>query len=228
MQTRSVVLWSWVNQQELCRPAGGGRYQRCVWLGVECDRGHNFNAGNRQGNFAAVGQLQKIVYVCNRASCECNWRLIRLPCQTAHDEFAPGFVTVVIATRLFPLAGGQRHHPQVDRWFDSQPIELGSLARRWFEEMRQSGSDVVDLLHDGHPTACVGELAFGYVNSFRRHVNVGFFLGTSLADPSCLLEGTGRFMRHVKIDPSQPIDEFALSNLILCAYTDMKARVVSS
>lgn len=130
-------------------------------------------------------------------------------------------------TRLFPLSGGQRHHPKVDRWFDAQPVELASVARRWFEEMRRSGADVVDLLHDGHPTACVGELAFGYVNAFRRHVNVGFFLGTSLADPARLLEGTGRFMRHVKIDPSRPVDEAALSDLIRAAYADMKARLAT-
>lgn len=131
-------------------------------------------------------------------------------------------------TRLFPLLGGQRRHPQVDRWFDAQPVELASIAWRWFEEMRRSGSDVVDLLHDGHPTACVGGLAFGYVNAFRRHVNVGFYLGTGLSDPSCLLAGTGRYMRHVKIEPTQAIDAAALGNLVRSAYVDMKARLASS
>jgi len=91
--------------------------------------------------------------------------------------------------------------------------------------MRQSGPDVVDLLHDGHPTACVGELAFGYVNAFTRHVNVGFFLGTSLADPAGLLEGSGRFMRHVKVDPRGTVDEAALRCLVRTAYADMKSRL---
>jgi hypothetical protein len=36
--------------------------------------------------------------------------------------------------------------------------------------------DVRELLHDGHPTACVGDAAFVYVNAFTAHVNVGFFL----------------------------------------------------
>lgn len=94
--------------------------------------------------------------------------------------------------------------------------------------MRQAGPDVVDLLHDSHPTACVGELAFGYVNAYTKHVNVGFFLGTSLPDPSRLLEGSGRFMRHVRIEPSLAIDEVALRNLIRNAYADMKARLASS
>lgn len=127
--------------------------------------------------------------------------------------------------RLFTLEGAQRCDPAVERWFTSSPPELRSIARQWFEEMRSCGPDVVELLHDGHPTACVGNLAFGYVNAFRTHVNVGFFLGASLTDPVRLLEGTGRFMRHVKVDPNVPLDEDALRSLIRAAYSDMKTRL---
>jgi len=127
-------------------------------------------------------------------------------------------------TRLFPLYGGQRHHPEVDRWLTVDTSPLRAVARRWFDEMRNAGPDVLDLLHDGHPTACVGTLAFGYVNVFREHLNVGFFLGTSLIDTAGLLQGTGRYMRHVKVRPGTSIDEAALRRLIRDAYDDMKSR----
>jgi hypothetical protein len=55
------------------------------------------------------------------------------------------------------------------------------------------------VLHDGHPTACVAEAAFAYVDTFKAHVNVGFFCGAELADPKGMLEGSGKLMRHVKI-----------------------------
>lgn len=87
-----------------------------------------------------------------------------------------------------------RRDPAIDAWFESRAYELGIIARPWFERMRQCGSDVRELLDDGHPTACVGDAAFGYVNAFSAHVNVGFFLGAHLADPSGLLEGTGKNM----------------------------------
>lgn len=125
--------------------------------------------------------------------------------------------------RLFPLEGARRHHADVDRWMRSRPAELQAIARRWLDEMRGAGDDVFDLLHDGHPTVCVGGLAFAYVNTFRAHVNVGFFLGASLPDPSGLLEGTGRFMRHVKLRPGQGVDEQALSGLIHAAHAGMRA-----
>jgi hypothetical protein len=91
--------------------------------------------------------------------------------------------------------------------------------------MRGCGDDVRELLHDGHPTACVGDAAFGYVNAFTAHVNVGFFRGAELVDPRGLLEGTGRFMRHVKLAPGREVDADALGTLIETAYSDMKGRM---
>jgi hypothetical protein len=91
--------------------------------------------------------------------------------------------------------------------------------------MRGCGDDVRELLHDGHPTACVGDAAFAYVNAFTAHVNVGFFLGAEIADPDGLLEGTGKFMRHVKLSPDSEIDALALTKLIETAYRDMQGRL---
>ena len=103
--------------------------------------------------------------------------------------------------------------------------ELGKIAKRWFDVLRECGDDVREILHDGHPTACVGEAAFAYVNAFKAHVNVGFFRGAQLPDPHALLEGTGRFMRHVKLEPGHPVDEPALMALIDVAHSDMQRRV---
>ena len=98
-------------------------------------------------------------------------------------------------------------------------------ALHWFEIMRGCGDDVRELLHDGHPTACVGEAAFGYVNVFTSHVNVGFFRGSDLDDADGLLHGTGRFMRHVKLMPGNEVDPQVLHNLIEQAYADMQRRI---
>jgi hypothetical protein len=105
------------------------------------------------------------------------------------------------------------------------PGDLGAIAQRWFDVMRDCGDDVRELLHDGHPTACVADAAFGYVNAFKAHVNVGFFRGADIADPESLLEGTGKFMRHVKLRPERDVDGMALMKLIETAYGDMRLRV---
>lgn len=124
--------------------------------------------------------------------------------------------------RLLRFPGGVRRDPAVEVWMDEHSGELGAIAQRWFEVMRSCGDDVRELLHDGHPTACVGDAAFGYVNAFRAHVNVGFFRGAELADPASLLEGAGRFMRHVKLGPGRDVDAKALAKLIETAYADIR------
>ena len=121
----------------------------------------------------------------------------------------------------FPTA--VRRDPAIDDWIQERG-DLGVIAQRWFEIMRACGDDVRELLHDGHPTACVGDAAFAYVNAFRDHVNVGFFRGAEIADPEELLEGTGNFMRHVKLRPNHQINIAALTQLIETAYTDIKQR----
>jgi hypothetical protein len=123
----------------------------------------------------------------------------------------------------FPSA--VQRDPAVSAWMDRQVGELGVIARHWFGVIRDRGDDVRELLHDGHPTACVGDAAFVYVNAFKAHVNVGFFHGAGLADPVALLEGTGRSMRHVKIRPAADIDAAALVALIESAYRHMKRRL---
>ena len=126
----------------------------------------------------------------------------------------------------FPSAA--KHEPAIDRWLRAQRKDLRPFVETWFARMRECGSDVRELMHDGCPTACVGDAGFGYVNAFKDHVNVGFFLGALLDDPAHLLEGTGKRGRHVKLRPGRDLDSAALATLIEAAYHDINARLVPS
>lgn len=126
---------------------------------------------------------------------------------------------------LLRFPGAVAHNAAVDAWFDNRPSQLGAIAREWFGRMRDCGSDVRELLHDGHPTACVGDAAFAYTNAFTGHVNVGFFRGAALPDPARLLQGDGKYMRHVKLKPGATVDAPSLRALITVAYLDIKRRL---
>ena len=115
--------------------------------------------------------------------------------------------------------------PLIDTWLRAQRADLRPLAETWFARMRLLGGDVRELMHDGCPTACVGDAAFGYVNAFTDHVNVGFFFGALLEDPARLLEGTGKRGRHVKLRPGRDVDSAALDQLVSAAYDDIRARL---
>jgi hypothetical protein len=128
-------------------------------------------------------------------------------------------------TDIFRVSGSVKRDPAVDFWLADGPVELRSIAQKWFAQMRQCGDDVRDLMHDGCPVACVEDAPFGYVNSFKTHVNVGFFYGAVLKDAAGLLEGSGKRMRHVKLNPGRAFNAAALSDLIDAAYLDIKVRV---
>jgi hypothetical protein len=127
--------------------------------------------------------------------------------------------------QLFRFPAAVRSDAAVEAWMQRHGGELGAIARRWFEVVRNCGNDVRELLHDGHPTACVGDAAFAYVDAFTAHVHVGFYRGAELADPAGLLEGSGKLMRHVKLRPEGAVDARALTELVEAAYTDMTARL---
>jgi hypothetical protein len=132
---------------------------------------------------------------------------------------------VLMREDLLRFDGAVERDPAIERWMRQHSGELGAIARKWFAVMRECGDEVREVLHDGAPTACLGDVAFGYVNVFTSHVNVGFFQGASLPDPARLLQGNGKRMRHVKLKPGTPNDEFALRKLIKAAYADIKERV---
>ena len=128
-------------------------------------------------------------------------------------------------TELLRFDGSLERDPAIDAWMKKHSGELGDIAHLWFEVMRKCGDEVRELLHDGCPVACLGDAPFAYINVFTSHVNLGFFQGAGLPDPAHLLQGTGRFMRHVKLKPGIAIDPSDLSRLIEAAYWDIKARV---
>jgi hypothetical protein len=128
-------------------------------------------------------------------------------------------------TELLRLNRTVERDPAIDAWMKEHRGELGAIAHEWFEVMRKCGDEVREVLHDGCPVACLGDVPFGYVNAFTSHVNVGFFQGAALPDPARLLQGAGKFMRHVKLRPETATDAASLSRLIETAYSDIKSRV---
>lgn len=67
-------------------------------------------------------------------------------------------------------------------------------------------------------------IAYGYqktykdmicvIMPYKNWVNLGFPRGTTLTDPDCLLSGTGKRARHVKITSMEEVSISVLSSLI--------------
>jgi hypothetical protein len=53
-----------------------------------------------------------------------------------------------------------------------------------------------------------------YVYSGADHVQFGFFMGSSLKDPKGLLQGNGKYVRHIKLRKPSDIEEGAIAALL--------------
>ena len=142
---------------------------------------------------------------------------------------------------LFRIGRSFEHDPRIETWFVGdvrmdreadtllpEPQDLvRRLAQAWFDRLRACGPDVREIFHDDCPVACVEDAPFAYVNAYKAYAAVGFFHGAALPDPSGLLEGAGKRMRHVKLRPGEPVNEAALEVLIAAAYRHIRERVAA-
>jgi hypothetical protein len=59
-----------------------------------------------------------------------------------------------------------------------------------------------------------GKAPVAYVYSAPDHVQFGFFGGSALKDPKRLLNGEGKFVRHIKVSKRSDIDDRAFGALL--------------
>ena len=55
---------------------------------------------------------------------------------------------------------------------------------------------------------------YAYIAVLRSHVNLGFYRGVCLPDPTGLLEGNGKRLRHVKLRSVSAANDVAISTLL--------------
>jgi hypothetical protein len=67
--------------------------------------------------------------------------------------------------------------------------------------------------------------AYAYLMPQKSYVNLGFYHGVALSDPSGLLEGSGKALRHVKIHTLDAANLPEVKNLILESIRERKAAL---
>lgn len=112
-----------------------------------------------------------------------------------------------------------------EEWVVKKSIILQPIANKWYQQMQACGPDVDIIFHDDYPIACVENIPFAYVNVYTKHINVGFFYGAFFYDEQQLLQGTGKRMRHIKINPNEPSNDQVIKAFLRTSYLDIKRRI---
>ena len=102
--------------------------------------------------------------------------------------------------------------------FDEYLADQGSTNQAVIRALRKFVKRVAPQLQEsvkwGNGCWVLGKAPVAYVYSAPDHVQFGFFNGSALKDPNGLLQGNGKFVRHIKIRKRSDIDESAFGSLL--------------
>src|SRR5204863_9675120 len=95
--------------------------------------------------------------------------------------------------------------------FERRVIDLALAARALVLE---EAPDSMELIYDAYNAVATGYSftgrpsdSFIHVAVYARWVNLGFNQGSALDDPAGVLQGSGRWIRHVRISSSEDLNK---------------------
>ena len=113
--------------------------------------------------------------------------------------------------------------------FDS---EIASIAQQLRKYLRNETKPTIELVGDSTISLNIG---YGFTEKawdcycaiivYSKHINISFPSGSSLPDPQGLLQGTGKRIRHIKIDKLSDAKDAAIKRLLLDASDNARALV---
>ncbi|MCZ6530335.1 MAG: DUF1801 domain-containing protein [Chloroflexi bacterium] len=66
---------------------------------------------------------------------------------------------------------------------------------------------------------------FCYIGAQSTRVNLGFFYGAELSDPEGLMEGTGKRLRHVKVQSVEQAEQTSIRDLVQLSIKERKEEL---
>lgn len=101
-----------------------------------------------------------------------------------------------------------------DDWAQAQSPEHRKVISKLRKLTANVAPGLVETSKWGNGCWVKGELPILFLHAEKSHLQFGFFAGAKLSDPQNLLKGTGKFVRHIRIQSPNDVDEKALSTMI--------------
>jgi len=101
-----------------------------------------------------------------------------------------------------------------DLYEADQPPRNRTLIRALRAFVARAAPKLQESVKWGNGCWLQGKDPVAYVYSAPDYVQFGFFHGSALTDPRRLLEGTGQYVRHIKVRAEKDIDEAAFRALL--------------
>ena len=113
---------------------------------------------------------------------------------------------------------------QLDNFIDKYTPEIAVQVRDVLASMRRLLPGAVEMVYDNYnalvigfgPTEKPSEALFSIV-AYPRYISICFLTGVGLPDPSGLLQGDGKQVRHIRLSGPETIDDPAVQSLMRLA-----------
>jgi hypothetical protein len=119
----------------------------------------------------------------------------------------------------------------LDELLDGTPPAVGAIARRLKSIILEIHPEAVEVVRLGDGAATLGTgprkmlEGYAYLMPQASWVNLGFYKGAKLPDPTALLEGTGALMRHVKVRNLKVAGSTEVRDLLSAAVEERRAAM---
>ena len=113
-----------------------------------------------------------------------------------------------------PRAMKMKAYASFDQYLAGQTPRNQDVIRALRKFVKRVAPQLQESVKWGNGCWVQGKAPVAYVYSAPDHVQFGFFGGSALRDPSGLLKGEGKFVRHIKVRKRSDIDERAFGTLL--------------
>jgi hypothetical protein len=121
---------------------------------------------------------------------------------------------------------------QLDSFLDKYTPAVAAIARDCLKKMRARLPGAIRLVYDNYNALAIGfgpsekasEAIFSIV-LYPRYVTLFFLQGAGLSDPKKLLCGSGRLVRHVRLERASDLDTPAIRELMAAALKSAKRAI---
>lgn len=132
----------------------------------------------------------------------------------------------LVYTASMARRDGAQLPPDLARMLQSYSPEVQSTFAAARSAVIMQAPTAVELLYDSYNAVAsaysfTGRLrdAFCHLAAYSQHVNLGFNRGAELTDPSRLLQGSGKLIRHIRVTSSADVEKPLVVALIREAAT---------
>lgn len=107
----------------------------------------------------------------------------------------------------------RRPDPRLIEYLKPYDPRVSALALALREMVLSIAPDAPEMIYDAYNAVAFGfsytgrlKEAFIHIATYAKHVNLGFNYGATLADPHGVLKGSGKQIRHIKVERSADLD----------------------